>query len=191
MTVTAAAALPAQLAAVSQELVEARERLAALCRTLDERGWLRRPASGGWSVGQIVTHINTTSEHYIPLIDDAIRKGRALGLRARAGRFRRGLVGWALLRMLEPPYRIKTSTSPSFEPAAGAAMADTLEQFDYLQQELLARVDMAAGLDLEKLAVTSPFSTRISYNLYVAFAVLAAHQRRHLWQAERTRQQRD
>ena len=188
MTVTTAAALPAQLAAVSQELIEARTRLATLCQELDEHGWLRRPAAGGWSVGQIVTHLNATSEHYIPLIDEAIRTGRAQGLTARPGRLRRGLLGWALVRMLEPPYRIRTSTSPAFEPAGVASMADTRERFDYLQQELLARLEAAAGLDLEKLPVQSPFSARVSYNLYVAFAVLAAHQRRHLWQAEQTRQ---
>jgi len=37
--------------------------------------------------------------------------------------------------------------------------------------------------------VQSSFNPRIHYNLLSFFAILAAHQRRHLWQAERVRQQ--
>jgi hypothetical protein len=30
----------------------------------------------------------------------------------------------------------------------------------------------------------SPFDSRVRYNLFSAFRIIAAHQRRHLWQAE-------
>ena len=37
---------------------------------------------------------------------------------------------------------------------------------------------------LEKATITSPFSKRMRYNAYSCFQVLAARERRHLWQAE-------
>ena len=32
--------------------------------------------------------------------------------------------------------------------------------------------------------VISPFDKRVKYNMYSAFRILIAHERRHLWQAE-------
>jgi hypothetical protein len=33
--------------------------------------------------------------------------------------------------------------------------------------------------------VTSPFDSRVSYNVFSMFCILETHERRHLWQAER------
>jgi len=66
-------------------------------------------------------------------------------------------------------------------------MADVLERFDYLQGELLVRIDRAQGLPLERLRVVSPFNARVKYNLYSALKLIPVHQRRHLWQAEQVR----
>jgi hypothetical protein len=119
----------------------------------------------------------------MPLLDDAIRRGRERDLNAR-GPYRLGFAGWALLKFLEPPYKMKSKTTPSFEPVHVEPMDQTLERFDYLQQELQARVDRASGLALERLKLRSPFSSHVKYNLYAAFCLIASHQRRHLWQAE-------
>jgi hypothetical protein len=45
-------------------------------------------------------------------------------------------------------------------------------------------VTSATGLAIDKVRVTSPVYARISYNVYGAFCILTAHERRHLWQAE-------
>ena len=37
----------------------------------------------------------------------------------------------------------------------------------------------------DKVKLVSPFNARLKYNALAAFRILAAHQRRHLWQAER------
>ena len=87
----------------------------------------------------------------------------------------------------EPPYRIKMKTSAPFVPERVEPMADVLERFDYLQGELLVRLDRASGLALDKLRVVSPFNARVKYNLYSAFRLLPVHQRRHLWQAQQVR----
>ncbi len=185
VTVAAQVALPPQLATVKEEFLLARERARRICHRMDEAVWSRRPATGGWSVGECITHLNITSEQYMPLLDDAIRRGRERDLTAR-GPFRLGFMGWALVRYMEPPYKMKSKTTTPFEPVHVESMDQTLERFDYLQQELQARVDRAAGLSLERLKIASPFASRVKYNLYAAFCVIAAHQRRHLWQAEQT-----
>lgn len=186
MTLTASVTLPTQLALVKEELLYARERARTVCKGLDAATWAARPSPAEWSIGECLMHLNITSERFIPLIDDAIRDGRARGLE-RGGPYGMGLIGWALQRFLEPPYKMKTKTPPAFVPAAVDPMEDTLERFDYLQQELQVRIDRSAGLALDRIRLVSPFDARVKYNLYATFCILATHQRRHLWQAEQVR----
>ena len=186
MTLTASVTLPTQLALVKQDLLYARERARAVCKGLDPRTWATRPAAGQWTVGECITHLNITSERFIPLLDEAIRDGRTRRLEAN-GPYGKGLIGWALQRFLEPPYKIKTTSPAAFVPVSVDPMPDTLERFDYLQQEVQVRIDRSAGLALDRLRLVSPFDARVKYNLYAAFCLLAAHQRRHLWQAEQVK----
>ena len=186
MTLTASVPLPMQLALVKEELLYARERARAVCKGLDATTWAARPSPDAWAIGECLTHLNITSERFIPLIDDAIRGGRARKLEGN-GPYGKGLIAWALQRFLEPPYRIKTKTPPAFIPVTADAMPDTLERFDYLQQEVQVRIDRSAGLALDRLRLVSPFDARVKYNLYAAFCLIATHQRRHLWQAEQVR----
>jgi DinB superfamily len=186
VTLAAQVSLPTQLALVKEELLYARERARAVCRRLDQVTWAARPSPDSWAIGECLTHLNITSERLIPLIDDAIRDGRARKLEGN-GPYSKGLIGWALQRFLEPPYKMKTKTPDSFHPAVVDPMGETLERFDYLQLELQVRIDRSAGLAIDRLRLVSPFDARVKYNLYATFCILAAHQRRHLWQAERVR----
>jgi len=186
VTLTASVTLPPQLALVKQDLLYARERARAVCKGLDPHTWTARPEANQWAIGECITHLNITSERFIPLLDDAIRDGRARKLEGK-GPYGKGLIGWALLRFLEPPYKIKTKTASAFIPVSVDPMADTLERFDYLQQEVQVRVDRCAGLALDQLRLVSPLDARVKYNLYAAFCLLAVHQRRHLFQAEQVR----
>ena len=175
-----------ELGRIKQELLDARERARRLCEGISAERWSMAPPAGGWSIGECLMHLNITSERYIPIVDEAIRDGRARGLVA-TGPPRRDFLGWLLGRILEPPYRIRTRTAASFVPQRIEAMAHVLEQFDYLQGELLVRLDRAAGLALEKLKIASPFNARMKYNLYSTFLLISVHQRHHLWQAEQVK----
>jgi hypothetical protein len=42
----------------------------------------------------------------------------------------------------------------------------------------------AIGLAIDEVTVESPVYARLSYNVYGALRMLAAHERRHLWQIE-------
>ena len=188
MTLTATVSLPMQLALVKEELLHARERARAVCKGLSAGTWALRPSADAWAIGECLTHLNITSEKFIPLIDDAIRDGRARKVEGN-GPYSKGLIGWVLQRFLEPPYKIKTKTPPAFIPVHVDPMSETLERFDYLQQEVQVRIDRSAGLAVDRLRIVSPFEARMKYNLYAAFSLIAAHQRRHLWQAEQVKKQ--
>jgi hypothetical protein len=94
------------------------------------------------------------------------------------------MMGRLLKWSLEPPVRFRFKTGSAFQPVA-AEPQGILPEFVSLQQQLIERFIASEGLALDRIRIVSAFNPRITYNLLSCFAVLAAHERRHLWQAER------
>jgi hypothetical protein len=134
-------------------------------------------------VAECLIHLNLTSEAFLPLIREAIARGRERRL-VGIGPFRRDPVGWFVYRMTEPPVRFPVKTTDAFVPEGGAPKARVLDAFDALQARLVGSVRDADGLDLGRLRVRSPFNSRLRYNLYSCLTIIPAHQRQHLSQAE-------
>jgi hypothetical protein len=171
-----------QLAALAGELRDAGERARRLVSGR-ESGLLRKaPAGGGWSALQCLAHLNITSEVYLPLLAGALERAPAARPEAHFGI---GLLARLLLWSLEPPYRQKTKTIPSWQPGAADDANAVFASFESLQGRLLELVGRFDGKALDQLMLSSPFDKRLKYNVYAALRILAAHQRRHLWQAER------
>jgi hypothetical protein len=171
---------------IREELRAATERARSLADSVGDEVWVRRPAPDQWSMAECVTHLTLSTRGYLPEIEEAISRGCANGLRA-SGSYRRDPLGLFLCMMIEPPARLRFKTTSFFIPEArdskAATMADFLEHQALLEKE----IKEADGLDLNRLKIRSPFHRRISYNLYSTFRIITAHQRRHLWQAERVR----
>ncbi len=152
--------------------------------TGDAAAFARRDGETSWSAGECLAHLTLTTKAYLPLIGEALKvSGRAPV--PDGHRYRRDVVGWLLCWMLEPPARVKTSTIPLFEPAVVRDREAVVQDFVAQQETLAALVRGCAGLDLGRISITSPFNARLRYNLYSAFRAMLAHQRRHLWQADR------
>lgn len=177
-------AMTTQLEALEAELDEATARAHRLVAGLGADGWTRRPAPERWSPGEQIVHLNLTSRAYLPLLRDALARGRERGLLGE-GPFRRDFSGWLLGKMIEPPVRIRTRTKAQFIPQALAPAEEVMRDFDALQGEVQAVIREARGLALDRIDVTSPFDARVRYNVYSALRLIPAHQRHHLWLAEK------
>jgi hypothetical protein len=156
------------------------ERLAAAAT---DAQWVARPRSGGWSAAECIAHLTLTNRAYLPLFDAAravIPAGAAV-----PGRYRRSLGGWLLEWSQEPPARSRFKTIPAFIPEAAAPKDVTVAAFAASQDALLKWVGQGERVPFNLMTITSPFNQRLKYNAYSALRVLASHQRRHLWQAER------
>ncbi|HEV2021451.1 MAG TPA: DinB family protein [Terriglobales bacterium] len=145
----------------------------------------RRPQPERWSAAECIAHLTLTNQHYPLLIRGALEQAPP-GDGPYGMDFRGRLLRW----ILEPPYRSGVKTMPSMEPQRGASPEQVLAAFLASQDELLRLLEAARGKALEKTTITSPFSKRMRYNAYSCFHVLAAHERRHLWQAEQALAQR-
>lgn len=85
---------------------------------------------------------------------------------------------------LEPPSRLRLPTGAPFQPIHVHDAAAAFGEFESLNRQLEEQLDAARGLDLGGARIVSPFAQNVKYNVYSAFVLIAAHNRRHLWQAE-------
>ena len=172
------------LAAVAADFESASRRLDALERALSHEQWTRRPAAHGWSAIECLQHLNLTAEATLPRVREGIGRASRLDEPVRA-RFRRDVFGWLLWRGLRQPGRFKSKTAPSFVPDANRPVSAIIASFRRLQDEHVACVRDSDGLPIDRVRIASPFNERIRYSVYSALTILAVHQHRHLWQAER------
>jgi hypothetical protein len=157
------------------------DELAATLRD-DQFSW--RPAPDGWSIAECLEHLNATARACLPKLDEAIAE--ALRRRAYAeAPFRLSWSGRLLVRTSEPRSRMRLRSPRLFQPAPSGSRRDVVTRLRAHQLEYVDRLRRANGLDLSRARVVSPVSRWLRFSLGTSFAVIAAHQRRHLCQARK------
>ena len=157
---------------------------AALAAPLTEVQFAWKPAADAWSIGECLSHLNATARHCLPKLDEGIADGIRAGHYADAP-FRYGWLDRLVVQAMEPPSCWHLGSPKAFRPAPGESRDDVLGAFHTVHEHLADRLRQAHGLDLVRVRVTSPVAPWRRFSLGAAFAVLAAHERRHLWQARR------
>jgi len=145
-----------------------------------------RLESDRWSIAECVAHLNLFSEAFLPIISEACEQTRESGWVVDAP-FKMDVIGRLLKYALEPPSKWKAVTTAAFEPLVVEPLEQVAPRFYELQSDLICMLRSAANLNLNRIRITSPLSNHVRYNLYSCFLIIAAHQRRHIWQAEQTR----
>ncbi|MEA2465406.1 MAG: hypothetical protein QOJ98_3153 [Acidobacteriota bacterium] len=168
---------------VEKELNEATRRAWSLIQSTDARLFTVRPNPSSWSAAECLSHLSISSESFLPVLRAALDDARKRKLTSTKNP-KMDLLGRILRWFLEPPIRAKTKTTAPFVPRAVRAKADAFGEFASLQSKLSELLNTARGLDLGKVKIVSPFDKRVKYNVFSAFRIVVAHQRRHLWQAE-------
>lgn len=136
--------------------------------------------STAWSVSQCLDHLAQTTNAFVPVIASGITRAPRLTTN-RA--LRTGAFACLLIRNLEPPYRLRLKVPASLVPRQHD-FDSAWRGFEESQAQLAKTIRSAAGLAIDQVRVESPVYARISYNVYGALRMLAAHERRHLWQID-------
>ncbi|HEX6640253.1 MAG TPA: DinB family protein [Thermoanaerobaculia bacterium] len=169
---------------VEKELNDATHRAWTLVQSTDGRLFTVRPNASSWSAAECLSHLSISSELFLPVLQKAIEDARKRGLKESKRPPKMDLIGRVLRWFLEPPIRQRVKTSAPFVPRSVRAKADAFGEFASLQSKVTELLNATRGIDLSRVKVVSPFDKRVRYNLYSAFRILVAHERRHLWQAE-------
>jgi hypothetical protein len=147
-----------------------------------------RPAPHAWSVAECLDHLAVANRVYLEAM-------RLPAERAIAdGRFRRrparpGLIGGWFVTSLEPPAkRLLSMRAPrAIRPRVGPALDDATHDFFAVHHGARSFLERFADIDLAAVRFPNPFLRGVRFNLATGLHVIAAHDRRHLWQAWRVR----
>jgi hypothetical protein len=156
----------------------------ALVTPLGEEQFVWKPGPNRWSIAECLEHMNATARAYLPAIDEGIADAIRYGAYAE-GPFQYSLVGRIFSRMMEPPARFRMRAAPDKQPGPERPKRETLAGFRAYQVQYVDRLRQANGIDLSRSCVRSPLASWIRIPLGSAFAAMAAHERRHLWQARK------
>ena len=172
-----------------KEQLEAAERDAqALTAGLDQERGAWRATTVSWSVAQCLDHLANANRVYLQAMREAAN-GAAKEGKLRRGPLSPGLLGRWFIRTLEPPvkapFRIRAPRSIAPEPAP--LLADAFDKFTMSQTEVREFLRLYAHLDLGKIRFRNPFVRGLRFSLVTGLHIIAAHERRHLWQAWRVR----
>ena len=145
---------------------------------------LHKPDERSWSAAECLEHLNLTNRAYLsrlqPMLAD-LRSRNSLAVKS----FRLNPNAALLKYWLEPPSRLRLPTGAGFQPLRVTDPAASLHNFCALNLELVGLLESSRGLALDQAMLVSPFAKSMKYTAYSAFVLIAAHNRRHLWQAER------
>lgn len=160
----------------------------ALAGRLSDAEFNWQPAPGSWSIGQCLQHLATGTDAVLPAIDRAIAAAREHMWMAQ-GPVRYGLFARMMVTSMEPPVKWRMKTNRIFQPKTDPLRREAVvAELTASRGRILERVGKSAGLNLKRAIVVSPVSRLIRVPLGAYLAFLAAHDRRHLWQARQVRE---
>jgi hypothetical protein len=174
--------LPPELEAFRQAFEQLADEADALAGRFTDEQFNWHPPSGGWSVAQCIEHLNVTAREYLPKLDEGIADAIRRGLYGE-GPFRYNWFGRKFVQSQEPPVRRRFKAAKAFVPPASRPRQESMAAFRAYQVQFIDRLRQANGLDLARARVQSPALRWLRLPLGSGFALMIAHERRHLWQA--------
>lgn len=183
-------ALPSELQRLLDEAEQADRRGLEIASACTDTQFFWRPRDGeGWSIAQCLDHLGKMNAVYSFAIRSGIEAARARGSR-RTTPAEPGYFGGKFVRSLEPPVRRRIRAPRQGAPTSREDRSAILERYraghDRVRQVIVA----AAEIDANRAVFRNPFLPLIRFSIATGLFVIAAHDRRHLWQAEQVRQTR-
>ena len=183
MTIT----LPPDLQSLRDQIDAADRAGAALAAAVSDEQFHWRPHEGrGWSIAQCLEHLAIMNRHYAAAVRKGVDDGRQRNLR-RTEPGRSTFFGQRFIASMEPPVKMKMK-APRVGRSPQNRPRDEIVRSYHESHEIIRRlIDDAADVDLTRATFQNPFIPFIRMRVVTGLGVLAAHDRRHLWQADRVR----
>jgi len=174
------AELPADIVAFVAQLDDADRQAMALMDTLsDAQANWQPPAGAAWSITQCLDHMARTNQIYLGALKTATAKARPRHRPLQAA----GWLSRFFLSKAEPPVAIKIKAPKAIQPPSKISKAEALAHFADSNKEVRQFAVETAGFDLCGVRFKNPFVKFLDFTVATGLLVIAAHNRRHLWQA--------
>jgi hypothetical protein len=148
----------------------------------DQLNW-QATKGASWSILQCVSHLALSNESYT----GGIRSVLSPGSPRRKGPVRPSAPGAFFIRKLEPPASKRVKAPNKIVPQPVLAKDGVLDAFARTHDQIRKVVDEGAELDLNGLKFRNPLLPVLRVRVGTGLLIMAAHERRHLWQAQQVR----
>ncbi|MEM6793680.1 MAG: DinB family protein [Acidobacteriota bacterium] len=152
----------------------------------EQANW--RPATGGWSIAQCLDHLRVVDGSYVKALREGVSGAEAKGLRPDGTTPRYGFFERSFVSNMEPPAKLKLKAPKSVAPPSTLDLEEVSERFFATNRKLIDLLPAAGRVHPVRAKIRSPLARILKLSVGAAFALLAAHDRRHLWQARRVRE---
>jgi len=173
---------------VQQEFQDIIERAKAI-EALPEELQLHRESPDRWHAVECIEHINLTLDVYLPNMQQAICKAKHRNWLAKPT-FKSGFFGNKMTEGTRPGadgqigFRMKTFKKTTPETITENTRA-VFDKFYAQHEAMLEAIEEARSINLEKARVVSLIGPLLKFRLGDAFRFMAAHDSRHVLQAEK------
>lgn len=165
----------------------AKKRAVELFEKVDEAEFNQKPDSKEWSIGECIGHLNKTGTLYLKQIrqKSRIEQTQKVAVTREAGGFKPRFISSLLIKTMEPPAKFSLKSPKSFQPKSQLQMEETKRKFLELQDQFMDQFKYSIKNNLLDKRITSSLTNLLKMEIGEVFLFIAAHQRRHLAQAER------
>lgn len=183
--------LPADLQEIVDAIDAADREAEAIAAGLSDAQFFWRPDAGrAWSVALCLDHLATANSVYCDGMERAAKEARARNWRRRDP-IRSNVFGRWFISSMEPPPRRRQTAPGKIQPASARSRDEIMRAFREAHDRVRALARESADLDVNRAAFPNPFIQFVRVRLGTGFRILAAHDRRHLWQARRVTERED
>ena len=141
-----------------------------------------QPSTGGWSIGQVLEHLNIYCRYYIPAIESRLHMHQT----KPSDHFKPGWLGNYFTKLMQPlpdnTISKKMKAPKNAIPAQQPDVLQMLHEFTAHQHQLLQILQIARTANLETIRIPISINKWIRLKLGDTFRFLTAHQERHFVQ---------
>ena len=168
---------------LEKQLEDLKASVKNLTEDLSEEKFNTKPAPDRWSVAECISHLTATWNPYKKILTEAIAENQNSSFK-NPDNFKPRFIMKKFTEMMEPPYKFKMKTFAQFVSGEKLSKQQTINKFNEGIDETVNFIHACENVDIKKTIIVSPVSKIIKYQLGELFPFLAAHARRHIWQAE-------
>ena len=151
----------------------------------DQLNWKASPDR--WSVAQCFDHLINSNTGYFPIFDSVA-----------SGTLRQTLIqklpgvprmwGQLLLKSLDPKTTRRLKAPKKFQPASSNLNDSIIDDFVNNQNRVLEFMEKLKTFEVDRIIITSPVASVVTYSVLDSFRIVEVHERRHFEQARRVMQ---